>query len=222
MGRGAAIADTVDLSMWTHERGVTTGDYVDGATFGGTWLGVTDLSASKVAPTQTILDGECPLDVPVTYLLYNPTITGGHMASPPSLLESGWRTWLTHPAQPGEPVQVDLRAVPDLEHDVEQGIFMPLGGRRAIVVTGPERRAPTGTVTINAISRAGRDALKALFRDLQPVLVRTPDGYHMGELAYAWISIGTLTESREDRKAWIDAWLLSAPFVEVNAPSAAA
>lgn len=190
--------------------------YFDGAILGGTWLGTAHLSGSLLAPVLTVVDGECPLDVPVYYELYNPAITGGRMTSPEATLESGGRTWMTHPAAASAPVVIDLRASPTLTRGVEQGVFYPLGGEFPVVVSASRRRAPVGTVAINAISRAERDALLALFDDVSPVLVRCPDEY--GYDPQMWLSLGELTEDREGRKAWQDAWLLSAPFYQVAAP----
>lgn len=191
--------------------------YFDGTTLGAAWLGTTGLSGSALAQVFTVLDGECPLDVPVYYEVYNPTILGGRMSSPIAVLESGGRTWLTHPSQPTTPVVVDLRSVPDLVDNVEQGVFYALDSPLATVVSARSRRASTGTLDLNAISGAERERLRGLFADLQPVLLRTPSDYHYAD-GYQWIALGALTHSREGRKAWQDAWLMSAPFWEVAAP----
>ena len=79
------------------------------------------------------------------------------------------------------------------------------------------RQAPTVTIAINALSFAERDQLRALFADVAPVLLRAPADYGYGP--GMWLALGALTEDREGRRAWQDASLLTASFVEVYAPS---
>lgn len=201
------------------EVGTTTGTYFDGATFGGVWSGTAHLSTAILAPVQVIDDGECPLDVPIVYEVYSGSYTGGRMRADPVLLESGGRTWLTHP-DVGVPIVVDLRAVPTRTHEIERGVFRALGAPKPTVITGAGRYAPTGTIGFNAISLTERDALMERFSDGQPVLLRTPYDFHY-PAAGQWLSLGDLTEDREGRKAWMDAWLLSAQYDEVEAPNPA-
>lgn len=199
------------------EANTTAGDYFDGASFGGVWSGVAHLSVAILAPVQILDDAECPLDVPIVYEVYAPAFVGGRMRAEPVLLESGGRTWLTHP-DVGVPIVVDLRAVPAQVHEIERGVFRALGAPKSTVITGTARYAPSGSIGFNAISKAEKDALMARFSDGQPVLLRTPYDFHY-PAAGQWLSLGALTEDREGRKAWQDAWLLSAPYDEVEAPN---
>lgn len=215
-----ANTTTVDLDAVVVEAGVTDGSFFDGTSFGGNWTGTAHLSSSLLAPVQYIEDGECPLDIPVVYEAYNAAIVGGRMQAEAVTLDSQEQTWLTHPTSADGPILIDLRSVPSREHGIDQGVFWAIDRPRAVVISGPERRAPSGTIGINAISVAERDALMALFRDASPVLVRTPADYHLGTTG-TWYSLGTLTEDREGRKAWMDAWLLTAPYYEVDPPDPA-
>lgn len=201
------------------EADTTSGVYFDGATQYGQWAGVPHLSSAILAPVQILDDGECPLDVPIVYEVYTSSLSGGRMRTDPVMLLSGGRTWLTHP-DVGVPVIVDLRSVPAQTYGIERGVFRALGASRPIVVTGASRYAPTGTIAFNAISKAERDALMAMFDDGTPVLLRAPAEFHY-DPAGQWLSLGDLTEDREGRKAWMDAWLLTAPYDEVDPPNPA-
>lgn len=201
------------------EADTTSGGYFDGATAYAQWAGVPHLSSAILAPVQILDDPECPLDVPIVYEVYTSAYSGGRMRTDPVLLASSGRSWLTHPDFTA-PVVVDLRAVPTQTYGIERGVFRALGASRPIVVTGSVRYAPTGTIALNAISKAERDALMDMFNDGSPVLVRTPAEYHY-DPAGQWLSLGDLTEDREGRKAWMDAWLLTAPYDEVDPPNPA-
>lgn len=196
------------------------GTYVDGDVLGGQWTGTAELSTSLVAAVTEVVDGECPLDRRVTYVLTNPAFVGGRMTAEPVVLESQGRTWLTHPAAPGLPAVVDLRVKPVLVRPIRRGRHMAIGRTRVVVVTEAQRQAPRGTLVFNAISAAEREWLLEVFDDGQPVLLRTPPEYHFG--AVDWVSLGDLTEDPEGRKAWQDAWAISAEFDPVDAPSALA
>jgi hypothetical protein len=174
---------------------------------------ITDISGGLA----TVDDGECPLDVAVFYIATNPGLTGGQeTADTSATLDSGGRTWLTHPADPTEPFQVSLRRKPKLDRPIAQGIFRPINRRHPVVISAAERHAPEGTIEINALSAAGRTQLMDALRDGFPILIRSPADYHFDP---QWISLATITEDPEDRLAYQDAWLISAPFVEVDIPA---
>lgn len=214
---GLPVGQHADLDAIVVERGTTAGGYYDGDSLGGWWTGTRHLSTTVFAPVQSLLDPDCPLDVAVSYEVHHPG-AGARMLSPAVVLESRGRTWLTHPLA-DLPVLVDLRAVPDEEHGVELGVFRVLDRARPIVVTGAMRHAPTGTLAINAISAAEKTTLMGLLAKPLPVLLRAPADYYVGE--GAWYSLGSISVSREGRKAWQDAWLLTAPYYEVDAPDPA-
>lgn len=207
----------LDLDAITIENAATDGSYFDGRTLGGVWTGTTDLSASTLAPVQTVLDAECPLDEIVTYQVSFPGITGGRVVSDPIVLASKGRTWLTHPAQQANPLQIDLRRKPKLDRPIQQGVFQPIGRRLKVVVSAATRQGYEGTIEFNTLSADDRTQLLGMFENGSPLLVRSPAEYHYDP---QWISLATISEDPEDRLAWQDAWLISAPFIEVEAPSA--
>lgn len=217
---GLGAGATLDLDGVVLESGSTDGSYFDGATFGATWLGTAHASGSVLAPVLSVDDGECPLDEPVRYLLINPAATGGTMLSEQGLLDSLGRQWLTHPTASGSPMRFDLRETPAVVHPLPQGVFRPIGRTNAVVVSAANRQsAQADRIAFNAISREEFDALAAVLADAQPVLLRTPSWSNMPS---RWVALGALTVDVEGRKTWQDAWLLSAPFVEVDPPSALA
>jgi hypothetical protein len=214
---GLPAGATVSGDRVVVEQGITNGGYYDGDQLGATWTGTPGLSTSLLAPVAALEDGECPLDQSVRYVIVNGAVTGGQMTSDPATLHSLGRTWLTHPTRAAAPVVVDLRETPKREHDLDQGVFWPIGRRHPIVVTSTHRRAATGTLALNATSRTERDTLLALLDDAAPVLLRTPAAFHLSD---SWLALGAVTEDPEDRKAWQDACLLTADFHEVDPPTA--
>lgn len=214
---GMPAAGQMDGTNLLIEPATSNGTYFDGDVLGGAWTGTPELSTSVLAPVITVLDGECPLDLPVTYLLANPQLTGGRIVSEPATLDSLGRTWLTHPTSPGAPRVVSVREKPVLTRGMDRGVHRPMGRRRPVVVTGEHRWAPSGTIGINALSGDEYEWLLDVLDDGLPVLLRTPADYHFTP---RWVSLGEQTDDPEGRLGWQDAWLISAPFDEVDAPSA--
>jgi hypothetical protein len=216
---GMTAASTMDLDAITIEQGaLTDGSFFDGDSLGGTWAGTVGLSTSALAPMQIVDDAEAPLDIPVTYVVANPALTGGQVLSDPAILASWGRwCWLTHPTNGGDPLRIDLHQVPVLEREIDQGVFWPIGSRTAVVVSAAQRRSPTAELAINAMSFAERDALIDVMSDGMPLLLRAPAAFGYGE--GTWWSFGRVTEDREGRRAYQDAMLLSAAAIEVSPPS---
>lgn len=217
---GVTAGSTMDLDGITVEQSSTTdGSRFDGGSLGGSWLGADDLSTSRLSPVQTVADGEAPLDVPVTYTVANPALTGGMVTSTAIGLPSVGRwCWLTHPLRSTGPVRVDLKRVPTYEHGIEQGVFYPIGATQAVVVS-TRRRSPAAELIFNAVSFPERDALLDLMSDGMPLLLRAPAKYGYG--TGRWWAIGTVVEDREERLAYQDAMILTAQAVAVREPSAA-
>lgn len=213
---GMPAGGTMDLDAITIENGLTTGAAFDGSTFASSWTGTVDLSTSVLAPTYTILDGECPLDTLVIYQVTYPGITGGWVVSTPATLLSNRKTWLTHPSNPDEPIEINLRRKPKRDYPIAQGVFAPIGRRNKVVVSASVRQGAEGTIEFNALSSADRETLLGMFADGQPVLVRAPAEYNFED---QWLSLATVSDDPEDRPAYINTWLISAPFIEVEAPS---
>ncbi|QWF78697.1 hypothetical protein [Amycolatopsis sp. CA-230715] len=214
---GMPAGGVMALDGFTVERYSTAGSFFDGATYGGTWLGPAGLSASILAPLLNFADGEAPLDIPLRYRVVNPASTGGTMTSQLATLLSGGRTWLTHPSRTDRPLVVQVGAVPKRTRESPRGVFYPLGATYPIIVSSSQRRAPTGELSLGALSFAERDELLAVFADLQPVYLRPPAefGYGTG----MWLSLGDLDEDPGDRRAYQGTRILTAPFHEVAAPS---
>ncbi len=214
---GLPAAGVMALDGVTVETQATPGSYFDGSDYGGTWVGTPGLSESTLAPLLVIDDGECPLDVAVRYQVVNPAPMGGAMTSQLATLLSRGRTWLTHPARATRPVTVQVGAVPARTREANRGIFYPVGASYPIIVSSAQRRAATGDLSIGALSFAERDALLAMFADLQPVYLRAPAefGYGTG----LWLALGDLTEDPGNRRAYQQTRILTAPFHEVQPPS---
>jgi hypothetical protein len=217
---GVTAGSTMDLDGITVEQSSTSdGSRFDGDSLGGSWDGTEGLSVSRLASVQTVVDGECPLDVPVVYVVANPALTGGLvMSSAVGLPSWGRWCWLTHPLRSSAPVRVDLQQVPTLEHGIEQGVFYAIGAQEAVVVT-TRRRKPTAELIFNALSFAERDTLLSLMSDGMPLLLRAPHRYGYG--TGTWWAVGAVSEDREGRLAHQDAMILTAQGVSVREPSAA-
>jgi hypothetical protein len=213
---GMPAGGQLDLDAITIETGATDGSAFDGGTLGAVWTGTANLSASILAPLQTVLDGECPLDTTVAYYVSYPGITGGWVQSDPATLPSNGHSWLTHPANPGSPQRINLRRKPKRDFPVLQGTFSPLNRKNKVVVSAAQRNGGEGTIDFNALSKQDRIALLDLLQDVAPLLLRAPADYNYET---QWLSLGTLTDDPEDRLAFTDAWLLSLPFTQVDAPS---
>jgi hypothetical protein len=110
---------------------------------------------------------------------------------------------------------VNLRVKPVLTYPIPRAVFRPIGRRNAVVVT-TARQSPEGTLDFNALSRERRYELAAAMKDGQPVLLRAPAGYDWDP---RWVSLGDSIHDPEDRLGWQDAWKISAPFTEVDAPT---
>jgi hypothetical protein len=212
---GMPAGGVMDLDAVTIELGRTTGTAFDGSTLGAIWSGVTDLSTSVLPDVVTVADGECPLDVPVHYLVADLGIAGGTATSPAVTLVSNNTTWCTHPARPDQPFPVSVRKWPKQTRPIPQGKFRPLGRVNAVTVS-TRRQSAEGSVELNALSREDRVALRAAMDDGSPLLVRAPGDY---DWDVRWISLGASDEDKEDRLGYHDAWLITASYVETDAPS---
>jgi hypothetical protein len=213
---GMPAAGTMDIDGITFEGDDTDASYFDGDTLASRWTGVVGLSTSDLSPITTVYDRDCPLDTPVRYLVANPSLTGGYVVSSTVELQSVGRwCWLTHPRFDA-PIRCDLQSVPVLEHGIDQGIFYPIGRKRALVVSA-KRHAPATQLIFNAVSFAERDTLLEFMSDGEPVLLRAPARYGYGP--GVWWALGAVVEDREERHAYQDAMILTADAVEVDSPS---
>lgn len=213
---GMPINGTMDLDRWKLVTTVDDGTYGDGDSLGGVWNGTQGLSTSVLAPVQTVVDGECPLDVACSYALYAPFLTGGYARTPVITLASNENSWLTHPAYPSAPVQVYPWVAPALVRKIPQGVFAIIGRANPIVVSAA-RLSATGTMMIDAASFAARDQLLSLLADGSAVLLRAPADFGYGQ--GLWLAIGDVTEDPKGRPAWSQSRPLTVAFTVVDSPA---
>jgi hypothetical protein len=215
---GLPAGAAMSLDGVTIEAGQTDGSYFDGATYGATWLGTAQLSASALAPLCVVEDGECPLDVSVRYRLVNPSATGGTMTSDRATLPSGERVWLTHPTAPDSPVEILIEKRPLRGKDANQGVFQAIDDPLFLTI-GSRRRSGWRSSESVAIWTEGSEQteqLLAYIDDNLPVLIRTPVSLNYGPPL--WISLGNLEEDPDGAAPWQQLLKISAPWVQVAAP----
>lgn len=214
---GMPAGGAMDLDRWLIVQAASDGTYRDGDSLGGQWTGTAGLSTSVLAPVATITDGECPLDVAVTYSVYAPILTGGYATSPSVTLASYGQSWLTHPASPSSPVLCKPTENPALTRKIPQGVFPIIGSPYPVVVSGAARLAPSGTLTLDTAAFTDRDALLGLLADGSPMLLRTPaeDGYGLGR----WLAFSDVVEDPKGRPIWNQTRFLACQFQQVAAPA---
>lgn len=216
---GLGAGATLDGSRITVEAAITDGSPFDGDTLGGLWLGTPELSASLLAPVAIVDDGECPLDAPVVYQVYNAALVGGSVSTPSVMLRSGDRSWLTHPAVPDRPIQCHVTTTPTPVRALQRTISQVIGRAKPVVITAKQRQAPAGTLRVDTETFAQRDELLTALEDGAPVLLRAPADYGYGP--GQWLSLGDLTEDPDGRPAPVQGRFLSADYQEVDAPASA-
>lgn len=217
-GTGLPAGDVMSGDRITVEKGRTDGSYFDGDVLGGLWTGATQLSTSIAAPVATVVDGECPLDVPVTYQVFDPDLVGGSASASSVVLASNGQAWLGHPLSPSAPIPCTPTEVPTVVHALPQAILPVMGRPKPVVVTSTVRQAPSGAIKIGCGDFADRAALLALLADAQPLLFRAPAEYGFG---YGqWLTFSDISEDAGGRLAWQQARVLSANYQEVDAPAA--
>jgi hypothetical protein len=214
---GMPASGKMDMDRWLMVQALTDGTYGDGDTLGGLWAGTSGLSTSILSPIQSVVDGECPLDVAATYQVYAPFLTGGSATAPSITLASLEQSWLTHPASPSTPLACLPRGAPVLEHDIDQGIFNVIDRQFPVGISSAVRLAPSLQLELHAQTQVARDALKALLADGSALLLRAPEsyGYGLGQ----WLFIGKVTETRTGAYAWQEGWLMSFSAQQVDSPA---
>lgn len=209
---------TMDGSHVLVEAAQSDGSYVDGDTLGGQWDGVTELSSSTIAPVQTIVDGECPLDVPVYYAVVDSAIGGGQSVSPTVILNSNGRSWVTHPANPTTPVECFPTVTQQRVYKLPQSINPVIGRPNPLVVSAANRNSASTTISLDCETFTMRDALLDMFSDGQPILFRAPVDFGCQS---EWIALGDLTEDPGGRPAYVQTRTLTAPYQVVDPPATA-
>lgn len=216
---GMPAAGAMSLDGVTIERGPTDGSYFDGATYGATWLGTAQLSASALAPLAVVYDGECPTDVSVQYKLVNPALTGGTMTSDRAVLPSGEKVWLTHPSAPADPMEIFVEKRPLRGKAANQGVFQAINDPLFLTISSKRRSAwrSTESIKIWTFGSEMTDRLLGYLDDNRAVLIRTPVSLNYG--APKWISLGDFDEDPDGAADWQEFLKISAPWVQVAAPA---
>lgn len=215
---GLPAGGVMSLDGITLENGATNGSYFDGGTYGATWLGTVDLSASALAPLCVVNDGECPLDVGVKYKLVNPALTGGTMTSDIATLPSEERVWLTHPLTPDEPFEIFVEKRPLRGRSSGQGVFQAIDDPMFLTIA-PRRRSgwrSTSDIALWTFGTGSTELLWSYFDDNMPVLIRPPASKNWG--IGMWISLGDLAEDPDGAADFQEILKLTGPWVQVDSP----
>ncbi|GJF04966.1 hypothetical protein [Pseudonocardia sp. D17] len=216
---GMAANATADLDAVLIEGGSSSGDYFDGSTPNANtaWAGTPHASVSTQAGVVSLVDTEAPLDVPIRYELSAPDQPAFRAISEPVTLDSGGRTWLTHPYS-GASVVVTVAEEPDQTRAISRGVFEVIGRARPIAINASQRQSSSASLTVWTETFAERDALLAMLDDGTPLLLRAPAelGHGDGE----WLSIGDVQYKVVGHGAWEHTREFTLPYVVVDAPPA--
>jgi hypothetical protein len=206
-------------SRVTIEQGMTDGSYIDGDMLGGSWTGVAQMSTSVYSGVVTVVDGECPLDVPVVYRVYHPQIAGASSSAPPVTLDSLDRAWLTHSANPGQPLQCWPTKAPQPTRTLQRTILPIIGSDVPTALTFGPRQRPSDSLTFDMPTFDYQEQLYTLLDDGSPLLLRAPAAYAYG---YGqWLSFGDAQEDSVGRPSPTPGRQLTVPYQEVAAPVSA-
>lgn len=224
-GSGLAAAGMLDFTARITAVGSTVGEYFDGDYPGSAWTGTPGLSYSDQSPIVSVVDAECPLDVPVRYELTSGTAAGFVASSQPVTLPGDRllgtdrrRCLLTHPGR-AQTIPVWIEAAPEVTRPIEQGTFKVIGRRRPVVISDPRRGADTGELTLVAETFEERDRLLAMLDDGSPLLLRAPAAFGWPPLW--WLSIGSVVISPVLHYAPLQHRRITVSVTEVDRPSAA-
>lgn len=206
---------------WVLEEGHTDGAYVSGSIPGGQWTGVPELSSSLTADVQVVDDGECPLDIPVTYELFYAGLTVGLMRSRPASLAAPtgeYCAWLTHPARPATPIRLWVGTDPSLTRPIDRSTSKVMGRRLKVVRSDDHRSGDEGSLVVHTEGPRGTAELEDALADGRSVLLRSPDGFQHPPLW--WLNFGDVDRDNPSGYAGFYRRQFTLPFIEVDAPSA--
>lgn len=141
----------------------------------------------------TVYDYEASFDVSYVYSTIETPVTPSSSVTLTSAV-----VWLVHPGTPllSMPVLRGIESHREHAYTANLGIFDVQGRADAIVITDGRRKTPSGTLTVMTQTTAELLALRAVVRDLTPLLLNVPATMQMG-LATSYLSIGDVSEVRE-------------------------
>jgi hypothetical protein len=210
----------------THNAGAATTDAIevqrsdDG---GATWTAMrlpTATGGVFVATDVTLTDFEAPNGRTVHY-----RARALHLSSDVYAASPGWATgsgawtstswWLKSPELPALNTTVAIRSAGTDQRDARQGVFLPLGATRPIVVSDT-RGGRTGTIVLKLATAALQDAVDALLDSNTTLLLQSPASDRWGS---RYLRPGNHTRARPVDVQDIAVTFDSIEWTEVAAPS---
>jgi hypothetical protein len=162
----------------------------------------------------TVRDYEAPFD---QYVAYRATTNLGKTVTSQPALVTSTRPWLIFPGAPGNSQPIRINAVDPLTRTIDRGVFRPAGRREAIVISD-RRRSEEGSLTLLSSTQEERNAILELVDLGQVLLLQCPSslGY---DLAYNYLAIGDVVETRPTRILMHPYRYINLPFVVTSRPA---
>lgn len=211
---------SVTLTLSGVPAGITTA-YVKRVDPDGNESAIVGGDPATVSGGIVLTDYLAPVDKPIRYKAYGPNDEPGMLlvtSAPVTLLSQG-KTWLKHPGQPSLNTTIQgLRGnLGSLVRDLPQGIFRPIGRKRAIVASG-DRWEPTSTLSFVTWDTDQARKVRSLLDGGGVLLLQRPAVFN--DLDSAYIGIGATSEDKIDgetafspRRLWsMDVTVTSAPI----------
>ena len=125
--------------------------------------------------------------------------------------------WLKSVLTPALNQPVEVHSEPGARLPARQGRFQALGGTHAIVLS--DTRASTeGSIVLRADTDQELAAIRALVDDTGTLLLQgAPDNHWVDK----YVQVGDLEVQRLVDKSFVEGWLVTLPWIEVESPSGA-
>lgn len=123
--------------------------------------------------------------------------------------------WLKSVTSPALNQLVTIDSEPGYQRPGRQGRFQPLGRSRAIVVSD-SRGTDQGTIVLRIDTDSAAAALEELYENGGTLLLQGPPGNHWTD---RYISVGDVDRKRLIDKGFIEGWLDTISWIEVDAPA---
>ena len=125
--------------------------------------------------------------------------------------------WLKSVLTPALNQPVEVHSEPGARRPARQGRFQALGGTHAIVLS--DTRASTeGSIVLRADTDTQLAAIRALVDDTGTLLLQAAPDNHWND---KYVQVGDLEVQRLVDKSFVEGWLVTLPWVEVEAPTGA-